>query len=224
MYFQCRESLIRSAVFVAFLLFSSAVGVAQVHSLPETPQFGSVAVGLSGKTVPVTLTNVGTTALQISQLSVQGDFTQTNECGEQIQPGSSCTLAVIFHPTAAGPRDGKISIGNTNVSLIGIGAPLEVSPGDDAGEVRVGDVKNDAIRFTLTNHSQATVAFESIAVGGDFTQSNDCGTEIAPAHSCSVTVAFRPTQPNGRESNLLVTTKDPSFTVSRSVHGTGRLE
>ena len=45
---------------------------------------------------------------------------------------------------------------------------------------------------TLTNNGSTAVTINSITASGNFTQSNTCGSSIAPAGKCQVTVSFVP--------------------------------
>ena len=65
----------------------------------------------------MTLTNTGSTALDITSLSVSGDFAQSNACGSSLAPGKSCTISVTFKPTAIGTRSGSLSSTGTEVKL-----------------------------------------------------------------------------------------------------------
>ncbi len=46
---------------------------------------------------------------------------------------------------------------------------------------------------TVTNRSAVAVAIRSVHIDGDFAQSNTCGSSLAAASSCSVSVTFSPT-------------------------------
>ena len=58
----------------------------------------------------VTVSNTGTAALTVNAISPSGDFSETNNCGTSLATGATCTIQVIFEPTAAGTRTGAISI------------------------------------------------------------------------------------------------------------------
>jgi hypothetical protein len=44
---------------------------------------------------------------------VTGDYTETDDCGASLDPGGSCTMSVVFTPTAKGFRQGTITISYT---------------------------------------------------------------------------------------------------------------
>jgi hypothetical protein len=64
--------------------------------------------------VPATLTNVGTTALSISQIAFTGtdpgDFSQTNNCGSSVPAGGNCTIKLRFKPKAKGQRSANLAV------------------------------------------------------------------------------------------------------------------
>jgi hypothetical protein len=87
----------------------------------------------------VTLTNVGTTTMSISGISITGinagDFAQTHSCGSSLTAGASCSISVTFKPTASGTRTAALSVTDNAA-----GSPQAVSligncPGGKCGEV-----------------------------------------------------------------------------------------
>jgi phosphodiesterase/alkaline phosphatase D-like protein len=108
----------------AISVTDNAIGSPQTVSLsgtgtgvtvsPATITFASRTVGTTSAASNVTLTNLGTTALSISSISIagtnSGDFSQTNTCGSSLARGASCTIGVKFKPTAVGTRTGTLTI------------------------------------------------------------------------------------------------------------------
>ena len=84
-----------------------------VQLVPTSLNFGTVQVGTSS-TQSVTLTNVGTFTLEFGSISITGanasDFTQTNTCVQNVLTGFSCTITVVFTPSAVGSRSANVSI------------------------------------------------------------------------------------------------------------------
>jgi hypothetical protein len=60
-------------------------------------------------------------------VSASGDFSAANACGATVVSGASCTIAVTFTPTVAGPRTGTLTVSDNassspqSVSLSGVG-------------------------------------------------------------------------------------------------------
>jgi hypothetical protein len=81
---------------------------------PIGVNFGSQKVGTSSNPVKVTLSNQGTTTLNISQITIggtnPGDFSQTNDCGSSLAAGSQCTIQVTFTPTQTGQRSASLQV------------------------------------------------------------------------------------------------------------------
>ena len=75
--------------------------------------FGSLSVGTPSPESPVTLADIGL-AIVSPQISVQGadagDFLATSNCGDTLQPHSSCAIDVIFTPSATGSRTATLTV------------------------------------------------------------------------------------------------------------------
>jgi len=85
-----------------------------VRISPIGVNFGVQKVGLASAPVSVTLTDVGTGSLLISQIALTGtnagDFSQSNNCGTTLAGGKSCTISLVFKPTGTGARSANLSI------------------------------------------------------------------------------------------------------------------
>jgi len=93
----------------------SLSGTGTVMSLsPVSVNFGDQAVGTKSAAAPATLTNTGTTAVAITLITFTGanpgDFSQSNNCGKGLAPKASCTINVIFDPTATGAWSAALSV------------------------------------------------------------------------------------------------------------------
>jgi hypothetical protein len=88
---------------------------------PESVDFGDVQVGKQSQPQAITLANTGADSLAISGITItgadKGDFSQTNNCPSApttIPPmtdkQSSCTITVIFTPTAKGARRADVTV------------------------------------------------------------------------------------------------------------------
>ncbi len=97
---------------------------------PNSLHFGSVPVG-NHSTLDVTLTNSGTTALDITSISITGanagDFAQSNACPSSLAPSADCVISITFTPSQSGPRSADLrvidnaEVNTQNVSLAGRG-------------------------------------------------------------------------------------------------------
>lgn len=103
---------------------------------PLALQYPNQPLNVASVPKAVRLSNSGTQPLLISTITMvgtnPGDFTQTNDCGTTVVPTGSCTINVIFNPTAVGQRIATMQISDNaatspqQVNLSGTG--LDVPP------------------------------------------------------------------------------------------------
>jgi len=96
----------------------------------KTLAFGSVLVNGS-RTLPVQLTNIGETDLDINNVTItgakSGEFSPSNLCPASLTPTSSCTIEVTFSPTAKGAVGGTLVVtdnvtgGKSSIPITGTG-------------------------------------------------------------------------------------------------------
>ncbi len=77
---------------------------------PNPVTFAAQAANTSSPPQPVILTNTGSASLAISSIATSGDFSQTSNCGASLAPRASCTIDVVFSPTAFGAATGTLSL------------------------------------------------------------------------------------------------------------------
>jgi hypothetical protein len=81
---------------------------------PIGVNFGNQKVGTTSAAAPITLSNIGGSAVSITQIAITGtnpgDFAQTNDCGNSVPAHGSCTISVKFKPTAPGARSAAVSV------------------------------------------------------------------------------------------------------------------
>jgi hypothetical protein len=85
-------------------------GAGTVTLTPTSLNFGNQTVGTPSSLLPVALANNQSTSLTISSIAVSGDYSQTNNCGTSLPANSSCTINVVFTPTATGTRTGTLTV------------------------------------------------------------------------------------------------------------------
>lgn len=100
---------------------SSPTPSAQVDKTTVT--FPTTTLGTTSSTTFVlTVSSVGTAALQLSDLinSDSSSFPTSSTCPipGSLAPGSSCTLTVSFHPSVAGVRSAQISVRTNGGTLV----------------------------------------------------------------------------------------------------------
>ena len=217
----------------------SLTGVAQNSPVSFTPPnivFPNQLIGTTSAPQTVTLNYVGKTALVIKSLGIAGtngsDFVQTNTCGTGIQPGSSCTFAVTFTPSAAFARDSVIVMQDNaqgNTHLIGLagngisGGVASLNPTTLTFARRLIGTTSPAQTATLSNNGTAPLAISSVAAAGDFAQTNNCPASLGVGSSCEINVTFTPSYSATRTGWVTVNLTDPASLVTLNLTGSANL-
>jgi hypothetical protein len=195
---------------------------------PASLNFSAV-VGTQSAVQQVTLSNVGSSGLQISGLMIAGvdaalfsiDPASSCGAGETVPANASCTVGILFSPTSDGEFSAQISIAHDDQAnspsvalLTGIGTT-------DA----VGQVAVDAVSLMFADQMQGTrsasrvlevrntgarqLELLSLAITGDdasdfeiVPQATSCAANVVlqPNATCSVAVVFAP-RPSGNSSS-----------------------
>ena len=96
------------------LILIAAHCPALAASLTFTPAkvaFGAQSVNSESQPAAVTLSNPADQPIQLTQIIVSGiDFAATNDCKDELAPGTRCSIQVRFKPRIQGDRIGIIEI------------------------------------------------------------------------------------------------------------------
>ena len=193
--------------------------------------FPSQVVFTSSLVKTVELSNEGLGVLNISTIGASGPFTQTNDCGSTVPPGSGCTITITFRPTTIGPLTAALSVRDNapaspqKVALSGTGTAVKLTPVAIGFGNQPVHTTSLAKTITLSNKSHATVNIMSIAITGgysnDFSQTNTCGTSVAAGASCFIKVKFTPSGKNSRKATVTITDDGGGSPQTVGLAGTG---
>src|SRR5579863_4286896 len=75
--------------------------------------------------------------------------------------------------------------------------------------------------ITLSNHETFALSIRSIQTGGDFSQTNNCGSSLSPNASCTVNVSFTPAATGVRTGLLTIVDNGPGGGRSATLTGLG---
>ena len=96
---------------VTILVTQAAISIS-----PSSVNFGTVTCGKTA-TQTVTVSNVGNTTLNITNVSIKcgsscdnDDFSFRNSCSQSLKPGASCGIAVTFNADDSGTRSATLKI------------------------------------------------------------------------------------------------------------------
>ena len=220
---------------------TSVVPGPAVSLTPATFNFGTVNVGASSGSQNFSITNVGSTNLIITKVAATNvpEFPVTSDgcAGATLTTGQKCVIAAKFTPTLGGARTGTISITDNasgsphSLALTGTGYGIPATSLTAASltfaSQNIG-VASASQQVTLKNPGTDKLVISGVAITGvhaaDYTQTNTCGTGLAPAASCIVTVIFKPTAAGTRGASVTVTDNANNATGSAqniALTGTG---
>lgn len=123
----------RNAVPVALTGTGAAGSVPGLRVDPPSVDFGSQLVGTASAAHRVTLTNTGTSGLDLGPPALAGsEFSLRSHCDLRLPVGQTCSVDVTFSPTGVGRHVGALVIttrrGEARVGLTGVGQPTTPKP------------------------------------------------------------------------------------------------
>jgi Cep192 domain 4/Bacterial Ig domain len=157
--------------------------------------FGNVAIANTSAAQTLTLANSGTASVTGITVSVTAPFSRSGgTCGATLTAGNSCTITVVFSPTALGASTGTVTISsNVNVTgspvnLSGTGiavvrtatlAPANWSPSQtrNCPTPTLGCALDPSQQFTLTNTGNVNI---TVSNGGTLGGSSPADYAIRP--------------------------------------------
>jgi hypothetical protein len=217
---------------------SQAIPLAFAGASPANLTFGSQATATTSPAQTVTLQSSTQTGITISSISLTGtnavDFAESNTCGTSVAAGANCTISVTFTPSAEGSRIATLTITDNasgspqTVALSGSGvAPgtplpmLTLSATNLTFSSQTDGTTSAAQTVTMTNSGQATLTLNSIAASGDYAQTNNCGSSVAPGANCTISVTFTPSAAGSRTGTLTITDNASGSPQAVTLSGTG---
>ena len=198
-----------------YMLFELTADGAAATLTPVKQDFGSQPIGFPSNQQTFTWTNNSTFAEGVDLINANGDFIVTSSNCTSVAPGASCSINVVFKPTALGARTGTLSVGSSGTTLTsaltGTGTPDLVISYVSAsfGTLDVGARTTQS--FTLTNNAAGPVALPPFVTTGDYTVASNCGATVQALSTCGVSITFSPTVYGPRPGTLAVTSSDPAY-------------
>jgi hypothetical protein len=200
---------------------------------PSSLSWGTIVIGKTSPAKNVTLTNTGTSTLNISSITTSGDFAQTTStkpCGSTLAAGKNCIVKVTFTPTALGTRTGSLTFTDNaptspqTVALSGTGSvQARLTPVSATYAKQAVGTTSAAKLFTLHNLQGVSLTGISISTTGDYAVSaTTCGTSLAATSTCTISVVFKPTQTGTRTGTVQVSDNAVGSPQTSTLTGTGK--
>jgi len=189
----------------------------------------NTAYGVTSPPFPITLTNVGTRALIITEMSLTGggfNFGPTTNCFNPVAPLASCTVYVTY--TGYGPGNTSLTFVDNGLAtpqsfgltgnVLGSGLVFTTS-GLRFGQQVVGT--SSAQQVALINGTTATVTISGIKASGNFTQTHTCKPTLAAGAFCYVNVTFKPLSKGIKQGTITVSSDASGSPLVFALLGTG---
>jgi hypothetical protein len=228
---QLNNSADNSPFIVSLIGYGSPVTFA-----PATLDFGLQTPGTTSAPQSLSVTNRGTAALTIDSLSPGGynpQFfpIQADGCtGTTLNSNGSCSITFTFSPPNIGQFSTILAVNDTAsdspqsvlISGVGIGPQAAFSNGSLEFANQPVGTTSPPQPVTLNNVGTAPLIITSIATTlSDFSQTNNCGSQIAAAGSCTIQVSFTPAANGILSGGLQVSDDAPGSPQQVNLNGTG---
>lgn len=210
----------------------------QLNIAPAALDFGSVAINTTSPVMTTTLSNPGSSDLNVTALSAPGGAFQAavGSCGAvpfAVAAGSSCTLGYEFAPLVSGPDNTTITVTSDAASspdsfdLMGVGTvPMLILSSNDFvfGSVAVGGSENALLNLANTGDADVTISDILQPAPGFLVEPGDCGPTpivLAVGTDCNLEVRFQPLVGGNQMSMFSIVSNDANSPADVTVSGFG---
>ncbi len=207
-------------------LSGTGVAASPIANLsPASLTFGTLAVGATSGPQPITLRNLGSAALTLSQLTFTGSDAAsfaiapvgtTCPIGSTVAIGANCLVQIVFAPQTSGAKSATVNfIDNASgspqsISLSGmaIAPTLQISPGSLTFAAQSVGTPSPSQTIMLSNTGTSSVTINGITVTGpnaaDFSENGNCSAVLGAGASCQLTVIFKPVAAGNRSASISI--------------------
>jgi trimeric autotransporter adhesin len=203
---------------------------------PPTLVFNPTVIGRNSPAQIATLTNTGTTPMQVAGINFTGAnanaFSQTNNCPATLAGGANCTINVTFTPTTGGAAAANLSVSDSApgspqlVAMTGTGvSAVSLAPAGLSFPLQINTTSSAPQSITLTNNQTITLNISGITLTGSnsssFSQINTCGAALTAGSSCVITVTFTPNLTGSNTAIVSIADDAPGSPQTATLFGLG---
>jgi hypothetical protein len=230
-----RNGLLRAATYgrglwQTPLLTAASPAKPAITITPASLTFASQPVSTQSAAQTITVTSSGNAPVTFTTPAITGDFTiSANTCTGSLAVNASCTLSIVFAPTATGAGAGLLTIyaniagGQATVALSGTAttpASIVFTPGSLTYIATLLNQTTAAQTITVANTGGSPATLQTPAITGDFAiYANTCTATLASSTACAISITFTPTASGTRSGTLSLT--DSAGTQTAQLTGTG---
>ncbi len=204
---------------------------------PNSLAYGSAVIGSTTAAQSVTVTNNSSAPVQLGTPTVTGNYSlQGGTCVANMTlapspaAGDSCTLQIVFSPTAAGDRAGLLTV-PANIAGVSVTAHLDgtgVTPGNlslstsllNFGTIVVGK-SSTAQTLTLSNTGGSGVNLQPPVISSEYAVTSNCGAVLGAGQQCTLSVVFSPTATGAQPGTLTISGNSGALQAQATLGGSG---
>jgi hypothetical protein len=223
-------------------LSGTGVAASPIANLsPASLTFGTLAIGTTSGLQPITLRNLGSAALTLSQITFTGPdaasfavATAGTTCpiGSTVAIGANCLVQIAFAPQTSGAKNATVNfIDNAAgspqpIALAGtaIAPMLQISPVALTFAPQSVGTASPSQTMTLSSTGTSSVTINGVAITGpnasDFIENGNCSAVLGAGESCQVTVIFKPIAAGNRSASISISDNAAGDPHSVSLTGT----
>jgi hypothetical protein len=163
-------------------------------------------------------------------------FSLSDNCPSTLEPQSFCQMELQYQASSATSSDSVVLTIDDGISVLVTGETLPAANASGTAAnpslsvsatvlsfgtaVNVTGISATALPLTLTNSGTSSLPL-TIAVSGDFSITNGCAATLSGGTSCTLLVAFAPSQPGVRQGLIGITAGGGFAPAYVSLSGTG---
>jgi hypothetical protein len=205
---------------------------------PPSLTFAQQQPGAASAPQTLTITNSGgapmaNVGFQLTGPAATSYSVGATTCGALLNKGSSCTVQIVFTPSATGAIAATLAISSSTPGVAAASVPIngtgQLATGLAANPAQlpfttvigVGQVSS-AQSVTITNSSSYAVASVALAAGGPFAVTqNTCTGGLGAGANCTASIVFQPSAGGAATGMLTVSSPVVTAPASVSLSGTG---
>ena len=204
---------------------------------PSSLTFTNQQPGVPSAPQTLTVSNVGGSPMANVGFSITGAAASSysifsTTCGALLNNGTSCTVQIVFTPSATGAVAATLAISSSTLGIAPASVPLNGSgplatgvatnPSQIVFPVVAAGQSSTAQSVTVTNSSNYAIASVSLAAPAPFSiAQNTCTGDLAAGAKCTASVVFQPSASGSASGSLTITSSSVSTPATVALSGTG---
>jgi hypothetical protein len=204
---------------------------------PTSLTFMNQQPGVASPPQTLTISNIGGSPMANVGFSITGVAASSysiagTTCGALLNNGSSCTVQIVFTPSATGAIAATLAVSSSTLEIAPASVPLNGSgqlasglatnPSQIEFPVVAAGQSSTAQPVTVTNSSNYAIASVSLAAPSPFSISQStCAGGLVAGANCTASVIFQPSAGGSASGSLTVTSSAVSTPATVALSGTG---